>query len=178
MIISDQQREENYQEYLRLLKNPDYKDVTFDEKSGGVSAVHIKHRFDHEVGAFGIRIGDYEKNAMNALRKRGHNVTLESEIAPNGIKTPDGCIDGLVMDIKSTDGKGKWAIKDKFHSAVKQEVECVILYFHRRQLFSWDRINDGWYKFLNDSASEKYPMKIQRVICVVESDVMEYDIPK
>ena len=178
MIISDQQREENFQEYQRLLHNPEYKDVTFDELSGGVSAVHIKHKFDHEFGAFGIRIGDYEKNVINALRKRGHNITLESEIAPNGIKTPDGCIDGLVMDIKSTDGNGKWAIKDKIHSAVKQGVECVILYFHRRHLFSWERINDGWDKFLNDHASEKYPTKIKRVICVVESDVMEYDIPK
>ena len=60
------------------------------EESGGVSAVHIKHRFDHEVGTFGIRIGDYEKNAMNALRKRGHNVTLESEIAPKIKKPPFG----------------------------------------------------------------------------------------
>ena len=30
MILSDQQREENFQEYLRLRQDPNYYDVTFD----------------------------------------------------------------------------------------------------------------------------------------------------
>ena len=53
MIVSDQQREENFQEYLRLLNNPDYVDVTFDEQSGGVSAIHRNHRFDKQMGPDG-----------------------------------------------------------------------------------------------------------------------------
>ncbi len=44
MIVSDQQRDENFQEYLRLLNDPNYYDVTFDEKSGGVSAIHKDHQ--------------------------------------------------------------------------------------------------------------------------------------
>ena len=40
MRRSELQREENYLEYLRLLENDDYLEVTFDEESGGVSAVH------------------------------------------------------------------------------------------------------------------------------------------
>ena len=62
MIVSDQQREENFQEYLRLLNNPDYVDVTFDEQSGGVSAIHLDHKFDKQMGPFGRRRGDYENN--------------------------------------------------------------------------------------------------------------------
>ena len=50
MIISDQEREENFQEYLRLSKDPNYYDVTFDEQSGGISAIHKDHRFDKQRG--------------------------------------------------------------------------------------------------------------------------------
>ena len=44
MINCDEQREENFQEYLRLLSDPNYVDVCFDEQSGGVSAVHREHK--------------------------------------------------------------------------------------------------------------------------------------
>lgn len=175
MIISDQQREENFQEYLRLLDNPDYYGVTFDEQSGGMSAVHRNHRFDSEVGAFGVKIGEYEKNVLNLLRERGHLITLESELAPHGIKTPDGRLDESIMDIKSIDGNGKWAVKDKFHSAAKQGAECVILYFHKKDLYSAERILDGWNKYLNDESSRKMPMCIKKVICVVEQQIIYYD---
>ena len=72
MIISDQQREENFQEYQRLLNDPNYYDVSFDEQSGGVSAIHRDHKFDSVLGAFGIKVGEYEKFVVNALRQRGH----------------------------------------------------------------------------------------------------------
>ena len=55
MIVSDQQRDENFQEYLRLLNDSNYYDVTFDEKSGGVSAIHKDHQFDKKIGPFGIK---------------------------------------------------------------------------------------------------------------------------
>lgn len=173
MIISDQQREENYQEYLRLSNDPNYYDVSFDEKSGGVSAVHCGHKFDSEVGEFGIKMGDYEKLVVEALRKRGHFITLESELAPNGIKTPDGQIDGLIMEIKATEKKGKWAIKDKLHRAAKQGAECVILYFHKEELYSSERVDDGWNKFLSDKDSLQYVNTIKHIVCVVEETVID-----
>ena len=173
MDLSDSQRQENYQEYILLSQNPLYTDVKFDYESGGVSAIHCDHRFDSAIGPFGVKIGEYEKIVVENLRKRGHCITLESELAPNGVKTPDGWLDGMVMDIKSTDGHGKWAIKDKFHSALKQGVECVVLYFHSRTLYSHERILDGWEKFQKDSSSKNYQMKIKKVICVVEDEVIE-----
>jgi hypothetical protein len=173
MIVSDQQREENYQEYQRLLKDSNYYDVSFDEQSGGVSAIHREHKFDSEVGAFGIKVGEYEKIVVNALRKRGHYITLESELAPNGVKTPDGQIDGLIMEIKATEKNGKWAIKDKLHHAAKQGAECVILYFHKKELFSSERIDDGWSKFVTDKDSLQYVNTIKRIVCVVEETIVE-----
>lgn len=178
MIISDQQREENFQEYLRLSKDPNYYDVTFDEQSGGISAIHKDHRFDSEIGTFGIKIGQYERLAVDVLRKRGHSVILESELAPNGVKTPDGSLDGVVMDIKAIERNGRWAVKDKLHGAVKQGVEQVVLYFHKKELFSLERIENGWDKFLRDESSQKYPQRINRIICVVEKDLYEWNVPK
>ena len=134
MIINDQQREENFQEYLRLREDPNYYDVSFDEKSGGVSAVHKEHYFDKNVGPFGIPKGEYEKITVNTLRKRGHLIYLESENAPDGVKTPDGVLDGQIMEIKAIEGIGKWAIKDKFlrddssqkYPACIKRILCVV----------------------------------------------------
>lgn len=176
MNAYDPRREENYQEYLRLLKDSNYHKVTFDEESGGVSAIHNKHKFDSDIGSYGIKIGEYEKRAVEVLRKRGHCIILESEIAANNVKTPDGTIDGRVMDIKATDKQGVWAIKTKLHNAAKQGAECVILYFHKKELFSNERMDDGWNRFLNDCDSQKYVDTIKQVICVVEDTVIEWDI--
>jgi hypothetical protein len=178
MITINQQREENFQEYLRLLQDPNYVEVTFDYESGGVSAIHREHKFDSRVGPFGIKKGEYEKNAVTILRNRGHLITLESELAPNGVKTPDGWIDGLIMDIKSTDNNGKWAIKKKFHNAAKQGSECVILYFHKKELYSKERIDDGWDKFLEDIDSQRYFNTIKKVVCIVEDKEIEWIVPK
>ena len=79
MEISSQQRDDNYQDYLRLLKDPDYTDVTFDEKSGGVSAIHRKHLFDKQVGSLGVKRGDYEREAVLVLRNHGHSIILQPE---------------------------------------------------------------------------------------------------
>ena len=178
MIISDQQREENFQEYLRLSKDPNYYDVTFDEQSGGISAIHKDHRFDSEIGAFGIKIGQYERLAVDVLRRRGHSVILESELAPNGVKTPDGSLDGVVMDIKAIERNGKWAVKDKLHGAVKQGVEHVVLYFHKKELFSLERIEDGWDKFLEDKDSQRYINTINKIYCIIENETLEWKPPK
>ena len=175
MMISDQQREENYQEYLRLLQDPYYYDVTFDNLSGGVSAVHRNHQFDSQIGAYGIKKGDYEKISVKALRERGHAIILESEVAPDGIMSPDGSIDGVIMDIKAVEGHGKWAIKDKLHIATRQGASCVILYFHDKTLYTNERILDGWIKYSNDQASQKYSNTIKRIMCIVEKDFHEFN---
>lgn len=170
-----EQRRELYQQYK---DDPNYKDVIFDEKSGGLSAVHILHKFDSDMGLFGIKKGQYEKDCVGVFRKKGHVVILNSEKMGYKVKTPDGYLDGVLMDIKSIESTGKWAVKDKLHDATKQGVECVILYFPKKYLYSIERLNDGWDNFIRDKASQKYPQTIKRIICVVENDIFEYEIPK
>ena len=107
MIVCDPQREENFQEFIRLRNDPDYYDVIFDEKSGGVSAIHKEHQFDKTVGPFGYKRGLYERIVLTALRKHGHRIILNKE--DSGlylIKTCDGFLDGKTAEIKTIEGDG------------------------------------------------------------------------
>ena len=166
--------------YLKYKNDPNYKDVVFDKDSGGISAIHKLHKFSSEKSLIDPtkKKGWYEKQCATTLRKKGHVVILESEIKANNIKTPDGYIDGVLMDIKMIEANGKYAVKDKFHDAVRQQVECVILQFPKKSLYSPKRVADGWKRFLNDIFSKKYTQTIKRVICVVEDEVFEWNIPK
>lgn len=133
MRRSDFQREENYNEYLRLSLNDDYMDVTLDIDSGGVSAVNKLHKFDKQIGRIGIRRGDYELAVVAVLRKQGHRVVLEAEPS-SGHKKYDGLLDDIPMEIKAIEGNGAWSISTKLYEAEKQHAKCVVLYFPEEKL--------------------------------------------
>lgn len=143
MRISDLQREENYNEFLRLLHDTDYLEVTHDETSGGVSAVHKQHKFSKQLGPYGIRRGDYERRVVEVLRRHGHRVILESEKNTPGIKSCDGYLDDIRMEIKAIEGTGPWTICKKLHCAEKQHAECVVLFFPEAPLYSPERVSEG-----------------------------------
>lgn len=147
MRSSDFKREDNYNEYLRLLQNDDYIEVTFDQESGGVSAVHKLHKFDKQKGVYGIRRGDYERKVINVLRDNGFRVVLESELSSQNTKVCDGYLDDVPMEIKSIEGRGIWTISTKLLSAEKQHARCVILFFPDTTLYSNDRVIDGIGKY-------------------------------
>ena len=178
MTDSEKIPEENYEEYLRLLQDDQYYEVSYDEESGGVSAIHQEHRFDKQPGPFGVRRGVYELMAIDALRKKGHVVILESERAPDGVKTPDGILDGRAMDIKAMENAGQWTIKNKFHQATKQKTEILVFYYHLHDLFSIEKIEDGWKRFIQDIDSQRYENTIKKVLCVVEGEVVEWIPPQ
>ena len=142
MKSSDLKREENYDEYLRLSQNEDYVDVTFDEESGGVSAVHRLHKFDKQMGAYGMRRGEYEIVVARVLRKSGHSVILESELS-SGQKKCDGLLDDTSMEIKAVEGNGTWTISSALRAAHKQRAKCVVLFFPKQELYSENRISEG-----------------------------------
>ena len=147
--------EENYSEYLRLLQNADYLEVTFDEESGGVSGVHKYHKFDKQRGAYGFRRGDYERQALDILRCNGFRAVLESEIGSQNTKRCDGYLNDSPMEIKSVEGSGLWAISTKLRNAVKQKAHCVVLLFPKADEFSWFRVKDGLRLFLSSPETNK-----------------------
>ena len=170
MSGSDVQREENWNEYLRLLQDDDYLDVTLDDSSGGVSAVHKLHKFDKQMGAFGIRRGDYERKVVEILRRHGHRIVLEAE-PPSGDKKYDGLLDDIPVEIKAIEGNGTWAISAKLRYAEKQRAKCVVLYFPRMELFSEERIFDGLGKFMADPSIDN-EQNIDQLLAVSDTGLL------
>lgn len=166
----------NYGAFLRLTADRDYHAVTYDLSSGGLSAVHVDHNLDSEMGHYGCRRGDYERRVVEVLRKRGHRIILESEVKGPNVKTPDGTYDGHPMDIKSVESFGKWAIKDKFYDGCRQGVSCLILYFPKKDLYSPERMRDGWDKFRANRYGCRNFQRIKKVVCVVEGKAFNFNL--
>ncbi len=177
MIISDQQREENYQEYLRLLKDPNYYDVSFDEKSGGVSAVHKEHRFDKSMGPYGIKRGDYEVHAIEALRRAGYLVVLTTETTDVGTKQFDGFINCSPMEIKAVEGNGRWSIRTKIYDAAMQGADVVVLQFLDKEIYNPVRVAEGWKMYEDARLINKNWPAISKVLIVSEQEVSEMTKP-
>ncbi len=166
------QRAPVIEEFKRLKADPDYSEVKYDKQSGGLSAVHREHNFDPTVGSFGIPRGDYERRSVEVLRKSGYTVLLESEQAADGIKIPDGLLNGMVMDIKAVESTGRWTIKNKFGSACLQRAQCVVLYFHDKAIYAEDRVKAGWELYIHDPNRSMQP--IEKVVCVIEETIVEF----
>ena len=158
--------EDNYNEYLRLLQNSDYIDVTYDDKSGGVSAVHKRHKFDKQIGAYGVLRGDYEREALKVLRESGFRVVLESELSSPGKKICDGYLDDIPMEIKAIEGNGTWTISTKLRNAVKQHARCVVLYFPEKERYSSFRVNEG-IRLFQSSSDYTHTLRPERIMVIV-----------
>lgn len=177
MIVSDQQREENYQEYLRLKADSNYYDVYFDEYSGGFIAIHKEHMFDKQVGPFGYSRGRYEIDIAYILERNGHSVILESEY-PNGpgIKTCDATIDGFRAEFKTIESVGRWTIRTKIADAVKQGAEIVVLYFPDSIIYSKSCVLKGWREFISYFNKQENIPVIQ-ILCLVDKSVLRIEKP-
>ena len=176
MIVSDQQREENYQEYLRLLNDPEYYDVTFDDQSGGVSAVHRNHRFDKQMGPDGVKRGCYELKAIEAFRRTGYSIILLNESTEAGKKQYDGLLDGVPCEIKSVEHMSRWTIRTKIGHAIKQGASIVIMYFPDANLFSQQRVQNGWKDYL-DYTNSTNSVTDSQMLCVVDGRVHTIEKP-
>lgn len=166
-----------HDEFVKYLKNNDYKDQKFDWESLGYQATHNEHNFAEEIGKFGIQRGDYERNSVEALVKSGHSVVLRSEKGADGIKQPDGYLDGVLMDIKGVEGDCFWSLNRANH----QQVKTVILYFHDKTLFNINAVENKW-KQLPDWINKTDYIKdktiyIENVFCVVKVN-NDYEVHK
>lgn len=174
MRRSGLQFEENYDEYLRLLQNDDYLEVTLDEESGGVSAVNKLHKFDKKIGAFGVRRGEYEIRAVEVLRKRGHRIVLEAELS-SGDKKCDGILDDIPVEIKAIEGNGTWSISTKLRAAQKQHAQSVVLYFPKEELYSSIRVSEGIRLALSSPENNMKPSFSRLLVIVRDQLVAEWD---
>lgn len=73
----------NRVEYKRLLHDPEYKDVVFDKRTGGLKAAHIghiTHEGEHAQRFFGgLTSSDLENECQNQLFSMGHKAIFCNE---------------------------------------------------------------------------------------------------
>lgn len=177
MVVSNQRWCENYQEYLRLVVDRNYLGVTFDECSGGMSAIYCEHMFDKQIGPFGYCRGQYEIDAVDVLRSHGHQIILQSEY-PKGkcVRICDALYDGHPAEIKAIEGDGKNAVRTKIFNAVRQGASILILVFPDSSLFSIERVLEGWKDNLRNVPIVEAISNLQ-IICIVEDSLLEMEKP-
>lgn len=171
MSIAANRKEENYLKYCQLLQNPDYIDVIFDEQSGGVSAIHIQHKFDKSLSPWGVRRGDYELYVVNLLRSLGYVIILLPENGGIFQKRCDCVIDGIAAEIKTIESNGRWAVRTKIYNAAKQGADIVILYFANPQLFSAPRIIEGWRMYEEIRRKRENWKSISEIIAIAGAEI-------
>ena len=144
--------------YYKYLKDPNYEDVYFDEKTGGVTAKHILHNFDE-------RGGEYEKNVRDAGVAAGHAVIFGAE---RGItaKSTEGRWNGLLFEVAGRETGTINNIKRGLeHCADKRQTEVAILDFPLGN-FNLENLQKAIarYKGLEKLADGQF-VKFKKIIC-------------
>jgi hypothetical protein len=170
--IEDGRVAANAAEYRRLRGDPCYTDVRFNPRTGGLVATHRDHCFDPTVGRFGIPRGDYERIAAEVLFGYGRCVVLHSENKQEGVKTPEGTLDGKLFDIKGVEGTGKRNIVGKISDASRQGAEVVVLYFHDASMLDKWVVVNAYKGYLKLSKQQH----IQAVFCVADGKLHKISV--
>ena len=119
-----QRRWDNNREYHRLIADPDYTDVEYDPKSGGMKARHIGHHLDPNRGY-------YETDVQNIAYKHGEKVILGNE--PKDAykqKSTEGTWNDNSMEIASAETATPKNIRSALkHCVSKPGAEVAVIYF-------------------------------------------------
>lgn len=152
--------EANRREYERLKADPNYTDVEFNPKNGGLKATHIEHekhtKVDKKRLAFGTMTPwDLEKECQEILYQNGYSCILNSEHlfdAATGkqLKVLDSTTNGMQMDIASITQNGKNTIRSAISKKRQQIKEInarngehnntLILHFHEPAYYYEEKV--------------------------------------
>lgn len=113
---------------------PEYRRSYFDEVGGGFVLIHQQHN-----------LNDSESFVAEVLAKMGKRVTLLSEQAAEGVRTPDAEIDGEICEFKELTNSTKnirYRIQEGISRAKNQGAAAVIIHINRETYEFW-KINDG-----------------------------------
>ena len=114
--------EERRRLYDRLRRDPDYTDVAFDPKTGGLRATHVRHNFDKKGGTGEKRAQEIGFQAGNAV------LLLEEDSTLLGIKTVDGLWNGEKMEIAtSLRGSANSIVRGLSHCASKPGASVAVI---------------------------------------------------
>lgn len=108
--------------YEQLRRDPDYTDVDFDPKTGGLKATHVRHNFDKKGGTGEKRAQGIGFQAGNAV------LLLEEDSTLLGIKTVDGLWNGEKMEIAtSLRGSANSIVRGLSHCTSKPGVSVAVI---------------------------------------------------
>lgn len=154
----------NRKEYERLKKDPNYFDVEFNEKTGGVKATHIGHNLD-KVG------GKYELDTLIAGVKAGNIVVLENEKGEG--KHTEGLWNGKPFEVAGCQtGTANNIVRGLKHCASKRKTEFAVIVLPNtdfdkvvfetaiKRFKGLEKLNDGQY------------LKFKKIICVHNQEVV------
>ena len=186
--------ESRRREYERLKNDPNYKDVEFDERTGGLKATHVGHTIQDsdKVEKFfdGMKPADLEFECQNLLFKWGHAAVLRDEFhnnrQGNTLPSLDIEIDDKIMDIRSiTEGRVYgYALKAKNKQLgnVKRKTgvvsDCACLHFHDPNMFSEEKLlrDIEWFKISLEEEGIRQRIKHIYVVVNGENSLKIYDI--
>lgn len=181
----------NAEQYHKLKNDPDYKDVKFDWKTGGVKATHIGHiNHNNEKSIFmGLNPTELENACQDELFGMGHSAIFCNEsiqtVKGKNDTALDLLLDGKRMDIASVTkdminyrnvlcSKNSQLHRFNHLPYVEEKADAVCLYFHNPDMFSEQKVMDGMerlkeMRYTDKKTGEEKSVKvaIKHVYCVV-----------
>lgn len=174
----NKRRAENEAIFNRLSRDKNYINIVFDEKSGGVGAIHISHaKFNpREQPVLNGKTGkELEWDCQNAIVRNGGSCILEAE--PPKKSSLDSMINGERMDIasitKSSDNivfntiTRKEGQTLKFNKQTKSKAHSIAIYYDDPSMYSENAVRAALTKYRNNS---RYVGVFDTIVCVVNDD--------
>ena len=159
---------ERHQQYVALLKDPDYVDVDFKWENAGLKATHIEHNFDEHKGKYEVKVRDTGFN-------EGHSVILGREVHNVFRKrNTEGLWDGMLFEIAGKETATANNIRDGLkHCAKKPGCKIAILYFPKGN-FNKTTFIDGLNKFNGLKGDPNQWTRFDKIICI-QNDTIIYE---
>ena len=163
-------KEANREDYKRFSGDANYKDVAFDETSGGIKATHVGHNFDHLKG-------DYEKTVQDVGYKNGHSVIFGEE--PQNMyknRSCEGEWDNLPFEVAGAENATESNIRNALkHCAAKPDTQIAVLFFPNGN-FSSENFNAGYAMFNGLKGTSQYK-KFQLIYCIQGNNIVQIKKP-
>lgn len=153
------------EEAKRLEKDKNYENVSFDPKTGGLKAKHIKHNLDDAKGW-------YETAVQDVGFKHGIAVILEEENHSEHNKTHvEGIWNGLKFEIAGKETATANNIRNGLkHCADKEGCKVAVLFFPNNN-FNCRNFYDGLAKYNGLRGTSQW-VHFDKIICIQNDEII------
>lgn len=177
-------KKENQREYERLKKDPQFEDVQYDKKSGGVKATHKGHNVQKDKTKLGVTSAELENSCQDILFKQGHRVIFVNEkikdSAGKFLTQLDMMLDNKPCDIASVTtnrrhygmvlvSKNKQIYRYNSRDDIDTTADTLCLYFHRASMYDEKRVRRSinYYLHFRKNDGKLIDHNIKTIHCVV-----------